>query len=155
HLRNLGSQMALDADNIEIRKIPGMPIEFPRFGQADTKFVLLHTGRNIRMCARINIRVGPNGNGRQLSGIRSDFVNQFQLWTGLDVEEKNALVQRITNFVWRFSNTREYDLSCRSTCPQYAKQFTTGNDVEARPPLGKPAQDVDIRVRLDGVTDYM
>src|SRR5262245_39261450 len=85
----------------------------------------------------------------------SYIVDQIELWSRLHVEKQNTGIERVLDLFRGFANSSENDLLSGSSCPQYSKQFTAGDDVEPSTPFGEPTEDVDIRIRLNGVADQM
>src|SRR5204863_717116 len=95
------------------------------------------------------------GNRRAFSGIAGNLMNQLQFCTRLNVEKKNARIQRIADLVRSLSHTCKNDLRRRPARAQHTKQFAAGNDVETGSPLGKPTQNIDVGVCFDRITDQM
>src|SRR5436309_14173611 len=107
------------------------------------------------MRARINVGIRSNGNPRFLSCGARNTVNQFQLCTGLHIEEENIGVKRISNFVRGLADTRKDYFFGRTARAQDSEQFTAGDNVESCSPLGKSPKDIDVRIGFDGVTDQV
>ena len=82
-----------------------------------------------------------------------DAIDVIQFRFALDVETKDALGQRIFDFLARFTNAGESAARAHPAGRKNAKQFAAGNDVESRAFVGKQAQDGAIRVRFNRITN--
>ena len=107
------------------------------------------------MRARINVGIRSNGDPGFLSCVARNGVNQFQLCTGLYIEEENIGVERISNFISRFADTRKDYFFRRTARTQDSEQFTARDNVETCSPLGKSSKDIDVRIGFDGVTNQV
>ena len=113
--------MALHPDHINVFESAHGAIQLPRFRQADAEFVLLHTGRDIRMSARIDIRIGPDRNPCSPLHISRNCMNKLEFRAGLDIEEENSGSQSVANFFGCLADARKDDFFCRATGAQDSK----------------------------------
>src|SRR5262245_58930251 len=103
----------------------------------------------------VDVRICANRYASPSVRLTRDVVDQLELGTRLDVEEQNISIKRITDLVCCFTDPGKNDFVCGVTRAEDAKQFTAGDNVEARSPFCKPAKKVDVRICLDGVTDQV
>src|SRR5207247_11477668 len=100
------------------------------------------------MRARINVGIRSNGDPGFLSCVARNGVNQFQLCTGLYIEEENIGVERISNFISRFADTRKDYFFRRTARTQDSKQFTARDNVDTMSPIGKYTHNINLTTDL-------
>ena len=70
----------------KMRKASGQTIGFHCLLEPDAKFGFFQAGGDVRMGVCINVRIDPNGNGRNLAQCLRHLVQPVQLAHRLDIE---------------------------------------------------------------------
>ena len=89
------------------------------------------------MSLRVDVGIDADRDIGGAAFLCGDLGKQFQLGLGLDVDAKNALLDRERQFVCGLADAGEHDLVRRHAGAAGAQKFTLGDDVGAGAELGQ------------------
>ena len=87
------------------------------------------------MRVRINIGIDPQCDRRAFPFVAGDLVDVVQFRLALHVEAEDVLIERILDFLLRFSDSGESSFGVIASGIHNPKQLATGDDVESRSSL--------------------
>src|SRR5262249_1405309 len=145
----------LHAENLDVAHARSALVNRRSVIARNPEFVLVRSRRDVFVRARVDIGVHSQRDWRAFILGAGDFSDVFELRFTLDIETINALLERVFDFVARFTHARERALCWIPAGFDHAEKFAARNDVEPRTSLPKEFQDRAVRVRLDCVADEM
>jgi hypothetical protein len=151
--RELRADVAVDADDLEVREARRARVDLERGGDVDSELALLHPRRDVRMGLGVDVGVDPQGDGRAPPRGGGGLLEGVELRGGLDVEHEDAGGERPRHLVARLADTGEDDPARVGAGALGAEELAARDDVEAAALARERAQDRQGIVRLDGVAD--
>ena len=124
HFGQLRTDMAINADDVEMRRGGGPDIDLQRPFRVNAEFILLQAGRDIRVGFGVDIGIDPQRHGRFPALRRSDLLQQGQFRFGLDIEAADACVQSALQFIVALAHPGKDDLARIAAGGQHPLQFS-------------------------------
>ena len=150
-VRDLGSDVAVQANDLETRAPVHLQADFSRVAEGDAELVGLEPGGNMRMAARVDVGVHPHrdpGARPPRHGQRVDAL-QFSLRFGVDAA--NGQVDGVSELGVGLADPGEHDLGGGEPGAESDVDLTAGIGVsEGAEPAQKP-DDAQHRIRLQRV----
>ena len=147
--------MAVHPVDIQVGQAGRPGIDCRRLGDIDAELVFLQAGRDIRMSARIHVRIHSQGNGRFHSQFASHLVQAIKLGVGFDIETANAGLQGPLHFPLLLANAGEYDFTGIPAGTKHTFKLSGRDYVKTGPQTSQHIEHGQIAVRLDRITHQM
>ena len=144
--------MAVDAPDVQMRQAGGVPVSLFGIVHRNAEFVGFQTGGDIRMGLRVYIGIDAQRNRRAAAETRGDAVDAVQFGQGFDVEAFDACLKRIFDFGFAFAYAGKNGFAGIPAGRQHTLKLAAGNDVKTAAERGEMAQDAEVAVGFDGVT---
>ncbi len=105
------------------------------------------------MAAGLDVGIDANRSRGPDSKTRRFRCEQIEFGRRFHVKEQDARAKRLADFFARFAHAGKNDPAARHANAPQAVEFPSGNDIESAAHRGKHAQNAQIRIGFDGVTD--
>ena len=148
------ADVATDADDLERRHAGRTPVEPLRVRMRDAEFGFAQSGRNIRMRARVDIRVDAQRDRRRAPKPLRDARHALQLGFRFEVDAADAVRERKFDFRFGLAHAGKERLGGSAAGGEHARELAARNDIEAGAEPGEQREHRQVRVRLDRVAQH-
>ena len=152
----LRADVHLQAAEADVREFRGgAGIEIRDGGEIDAELVLALAGGDVFVCLRVHVGVHTDRGGGDFPEFPGDLVEIAEFLFALDVERVDALLEGVDDFRAGLADTGEGAVGGISAGLDHAEKLAARDDVEARAFGGEQAEDGEIGVRLDRISDLV
>ena len=155
HPGQLRTDMAIHANDFQMRRGGGPRVDRQRPLHLDAKLVLLESGGDIRVRIGVHVRIDAQRHRRPLASFRRHALQQRQLCFGFDVETADLHFEGVFQFVTALADPRKHNFSGIAASRQHSFQLTARHDIETGPQPSQYVQHRQVAVGLDRIADQV
>ena len=150
-IHDLRADVRVEADDLDAGAIAHSPAQVARFVDRHAELVGLEAGRNVRMAARVDIRVDADGDAGARLTLARDRVDPFELALRLRVDRLDAQVDGLRQLGAGLADAGEDDLGRDEPGAQRDVDLPAGVGVDLAPERPQQPDDRERRVGLERV----
>src|SRR5690606_17595827 len=150
---NLRADVAVDAYDVQARKLRGALVYRRRERNINTKLVFFQPGGNVGVRVGVHVRVHTQRDRRATSHFARDGRDTLQFAFGLYIEALDARFQRGADFPRLFAHTGKDDFGWITASGLHTRQLATRHNIEAGTQLVKLVQHGKVGVGFHAVAN--
>ena len=150
-IHDLRADVGVEADDLDAGAIAHSQAQVARLVDRDAELVGLEAGRNVRMAARVDVRVDADGDAGARLALARDRVDAFELALRLRVDRLDAEVDGLRQLGAGLADAGEHDLRRDEPGAQRDVDLAAGIGVDLAPERPQQPDDRERRVGLERV----
>ena len=152
-VEELGTDVAGDADGLEVPVRRGAPVELERGRCVHAELVLAEARRHVRVGLRVHVGVHADRDRRDDAQARGDLADALEFRGRFDVDGTHPCAEGRLDLGLGLPDPREDDLRRIAAGREDAGEFPAGDDVEAEALPREEVEDREVPVGLHGEAD--